>query len=125
VRRLGELEAAVMDRLWSWNRPASVREVLDELNRKRDLAYTTVMTVMDNLYRKGLLARERDGRAYLYRPTASREEHTAELMEAALATGGDRTAALQRFVNRMDPAEAAALRKALDAATRRRKGTRR
>jgi predicted transcriptional regulator len=125
VRRLGELEAVVMDRLWSWDRPASVREVLDELNRERDLAYTTVMTVMDNLHRKGLLAREREGRAYLYRPTASREEHTAELMEAALATGGDRTAALLRFVNRMDPAEVAALRKALDAAGRRRKGTRR
>jgi predicted transcriptional regulator len=122
VRTLGELEAAVMDRLWSWDRPTSVREVLDDVRRERDLAYTTVMTVMDNLHRKGLLARDRDGRAYRYRPTASREEYTAELMEAALAAGGDRTAALLRFVDRMDRAEAAALRKALEAAGRHRKG---
>lgn len=125
MRQLGELEAAVMDRLWSWNRPTRVREVLDDLRAERDLAYTTVMTVMDNLHRKGLLARERDGRAYRYRPTASREEHTAALMEAALAAGGDRSTALLRFVDRMDRTEMAALRKALDAAGRRRKGTRR
>jgi predicted transcriptional regulator len=125
VRQLGELEAAVMDRLWSWDRPTSVREVLDDLNRERDLAYTTVMTVMDNLHRKGLLARDRDGRAYRYRPAASREEYTAELMEAALAAGGDRTVALLRFVDRMDRAEVVALRKALDAAGRRPKGGRR
>lgn len=122
MRQLGELEAAVMDRLWSWNRPTSVREVLDDLNNTRELAYTTVMTVMDNLHRKGLLARDRDGRAYRYRPVTSREEYTAQLMEAALAAGGDRTAALLRFVDRMDRAEATALRKALDAAGRRRKG---
>lgn len=125
MRQLGELEAAVMDRLWSWDRPTSVREVLDDLRRQRDLAYTTVMTVMDNLHRKGLLARDQDGRAYRYWPTTSREEYTAALMEAALAAGGDRTAALLRFVDRMDRAEVAALRKALDATGRRGKGGRR
>ncbi|MGH3716735.1 MAG: BlaI/MecI/CopY family transcriptional regulator [Micromonosporaceae bacterium] len=119
MRQLGELEAAVMDRVWSWDRPTSVREVLDDLRRERDLAYTTVMTVMDNLHRKGVLTRERDGRAYRYLPAASREEHTAQLMEAALAGAGDRTATLLRLVDRMDPDEVAALRKALDAATRR------
>jgi predicted transcriptional regulator len=125
VRQLGELEAAVMDRLWSWDRPTSVREVLADLRDQRDLAYTTVMTVMDNLHRKGLLARERDGRAYRYRPTGSREEYTAALMEQALATGGDRTAALLSFVQRMEPAEIAVLRQALDSAGRRRTGRRR
>lgn len=111
-----------MDRLWSWDRPTRVREVLEDLRRERVLAYTTVMTVMDNLHRKGLLVRERDGRAYRYLPAASREEHTAALMEAVLAAGGDRTAALLRFVHRIDPAEVAALRKALAAAGRRRTG---
>lgn len=114
MRQLGELEAAVMDRLWSWDRPTSVREVLDDLRRERDLAYTTVMTVMDNLHRKRLLDRERDGRAYRYRPVGTREEHAAQLMEAVLATGGgDRTAALLRLVDRLEPAETAALRRAL------------
>lgn len=125
MRQLGELEAAVMDRLWSWDRPTRVREILDDLRAERDLAYTTVMTVMDNLHRKGLLTRERDGRAYRYRPTSSREEHTAALMEAALAAGGDRSTTLLWFVDRMDRSEVAALRKALDTAGRRRKGSRR
>ncbi|MGH3682389.1 MAG: BlaI/MecI/CopY family transcriptional regulator [Natronosporangium sp.] len=125
MRQLGELEAAVMDRLWTWDRPTRVREVVEDLRPERNLAYTTVMTVMDNLHRKGLLARERDGRAYRYRPAASREEHTAALMEAALAAGGDRSTALLRFVDRMDRSEVAILRKALDATGRRRKGSRR
>ncbi|MQA24359.1 MAG: BlaI/MecI/CopY family transcriptional regulator [Micromonosporaceae bacterium] len=118
MRQLGELEATVMDRVWSWDRPTSVREVLDDLRRERDLAYTTVMTVMDNLHRKGVLTRERDGRAYRYRPVTSREEHTAQLMEAALPGVGDRTATLLRLVDRLRPNEVAALRKALDAAKR-------
>lgn len=125
MRKLGELEAVVMDRLWAWDRPSSVREVLGELNQERDLAYTTVMTVMDNLHRKGLLVRHRDGRAYRYQPASSREEYTAALMEQALATGGDPAAVLLRFVDRMDPAEVAALRKALNAAGRRNRGDRR
>lgn len=62
-----------MDRLWRWNRPVVVREVVEDLRRERKIAYTTVMTVMDNLHNKGVLARERDGRAYRYRPARSRE----------------------------------------------------
>ena len=52
-------------------RPLSVRDVLDELRGERTLAYTTVMTVIDNLHRKGWLTRHQEGRAYLYRPAAS------------------------------------------------------
>ena len=51
MRQLGELEAVIMDRLWTWGRPALVREVVDDLHRDRPLAYTTVMTVMENLHR--------------------------------------------------------------------------
>ena len=53
MRRFGELEAVIMDRLWEWGRPALVREVVDDLHGDRPLAYTTVMTVMENLHRKG------------------------------------------------------------------------
>jgi predicted transcriptional regulator len=59
VRQFGELEAVIMDRLWERGRPALVREVLDDLRGDRPLAYTTVMTVMENLYRKGWLRRRR------------------------------------------------------------------
>jgi predicted transcriptional regulator len=57
MRRFGELEAVIMDRLWELGRPALVREIVDDLLEDRALAYTPVMTVMDNLYRKGWLRR--------------------------------------------------------------------
>lgn len=113
MRSFGNLEAAIMDRLWTWDRPATVREVVDDIARTRDIAYTTVMTVMDILYRKGWLTREKDGRAWRYRATAGREEYTAGLMRDALGESRDRTAALQHFVERMSDEEAAALREAL------------
>lgn len=103
-----------MERLWAWDRPALVREVLEDLQRDRKIAYTTVMTVMENLHRKGLLGRERDGRAYRYAPEQTREEHTAAMMEEVLATSSDRSATLMRFVQHIDDRELAALGEVLD-----------
>lgn len=114
VRQLGQLEAVVMDRLWSWDHPAVVREVLEDLKRDRAIAYTTVMTVLDNLHRKGVVTREKVGRAYRYRPTYTREQHTATLMEQVLASSGDRGATLLHFVEQMQPEELAELRQALE-----------
>lgn len=114
VRHLGHLETAVMDRLWAWDEPALVREVLEDLQRERDIAYTTVMTVMENLHRKGVLVRARDGRAYRYTPTQSREEYTAATMEEVLASATDRSAALMHFVQHIDDEELAALKAMLD-----------
>ena len=116
MRRLGELEAVIMDRLWEWGRPALVRDVVAELGKARPLAYTTVMTVMENLYRKGGLRRERDGRAWRYEPTGSRSGYTAALMSDALATSTDRRTALAHFALQMSPHDAAVLREALDQA---------
>jgi predicted transcriptional regulator len=61
-RGFGDREAVVMDRAWAHHAPVTVREVFDELAADRDIAYTTVMSTMDNLHRKGWLAREREGR---------------------------------------------------------------
>src|SRR5215471_2356990 len=116
MRRFGELEAVIMDRLWEWGRPALVREVVDDLGRDRSIAYTTVMTVMENLHRKGWLRRQRDGRAWRYEPTGSRSGYTAALMSEALATNPDRRTALAHFVLQMSPHDAALLREALDQA---------
>lgn len=113
MTQLGQLEAAVMDRLWTLDRPVSVRDVLEDLNRDRNLAYTTVMTVLDNLHRKGMVLREKSGRAYAYRPARSRAGHTAELMEQALSRNPDRSTALLRFVEQMSPEELEELRRAL------------
>jgi predicted transcriptional regulator len=116
MRQLGELEAVIMDRLWDWGRPALVREVLDDLRKDRPLAYTTVMTVMENLHRKGWLRRERDGRAWRYEPAGSRSGYTAALMSDALATSTDRRTALAHFVLQMSPHDAELLQQALDRA---------
>ena len=114
MRQLGELEAVIMDRLWEWGRPALVREMVDALHDDRPLAYTTVMTVMENLHRKGWLRRERDGRAWRYEPTGSRSGYTAALMNEALGTTPDRRTALAHFVLDTSPHDAAPLREALD-----------
>jgi predicted transcriptional regulator len=114
MRRFGELEAVIMDRVWERGRPALVREILDDLSHDRSLAYTTVMTVMDNLYRKGWLRRERDGRAWRYEPTGSRSGYTAALMKDALESSADRRRALTHFALQMSPHDAAVLRDALD-----------
>lgn len=116
MRQFGELEAVIMDRLWDWGRPALVREVVDDLRQDRPLAYTTVMTVMENLYRKGWLRRHRDGRAWRYEPAGSRSGYTAALMSDALATSTDRRTALAHFVLQMSPHDAALLQQALDQA---------
>ena len=118
MRQFGELEAVIMDRLWDWGRPALVREVVDDLHKDRQIAYTTVMTVMENLYRKGWLRRQREGRAWRYEPTGSRSGYTAALMSDALATSTDRRTALAHFVLQMSPHDAELLQQALDQAHR-------
>lgn len=104
-----------MQRLWDADGPVSVRDVLEDLNRERQLAYTTVMTVMDHLHDKGLVTRSKQGRAYLYAPTMTREAHTAGLLGDVLSATTDRSAALLHFVGQLDESEVAELRAALNA----------
>lgn len=118
MRRLGELEAEIMDRLWQWKRPATVREIVDDINKQRPLAYTTVMTVTNILYNKGWLLRGKQGRAWVYAPVRTREQYSAALMEDALGASEDRPVALTHFVEQMSPEEVSALRRALRAAGR-------
>ncbi|MFC5996077.1 BlaI/MecI/CopY family transcriptional regulator [Pseudonocardia hispaniensis] len=113
MRRLGALEAAVMDVLWRASGPRRVRDVLEELTRDRQLAYTTVMTVLDNLHRKGWVQRAMDGRAYRYRPVASREEATAKALRDLLDSSEDVEAVLLHFARSVSPHESAVLRDAL------------
>lgn len=110
---LGELEAAVMDVLWQAGEPVKVRDVLDELDTGRTLAYTTVMTVLDNLYRKEWVDRELDGKAYLYEPAFGREEAATRAVREALESSGDPEAALLHFVASVSDRETELLRAAL------------
>jgi predicted transcriptional regulator len=113
VRGFGDLEAVIMDRVWERGEPVTVREVFDELSAERTIAYTTVMTTMDNLHRKGWLDRVREGKAYRYTATASREEYSARLMREALADGGDAEMVLSHFVAQIGSGESDALRSVL------------
>src|SRR5258706_11445326 len=70
-RQLGPLEERMLDGLWARG-SATVRELLED--GYQDLAYTTVMTTLDRLFKKGLLTRSEEGRAFRYAPRFSREE---------------------------------------------------
>ena len=104
---LGPLEADVMDRLWR-RRSATVRDIVEDLGRSRELAYTTVMTIMVRLHDKGLLERVRDGKTYVYRPAFTREQHRArlsrDLARGLVAEFGD--AALAAFTAELDTVDA-------------------
>ena len=113
ARPLGELENEVMTRLWQWNRLVTVREVLEDLQQEREIAYTTVMTVMDKLFQKGWLRREQEGRAYRYAPVSTREAYTATLMNDAWETSDNPAAALVHFFGMMSPEQQEALGDAL------------
>lgn len=111
---MGELESAIMRVLWRATGPMRVREVLDELNKARDLAYTTVMTVLDNLHRKGLVTREMSDRAWHYRPATTREQLAARSLRALLDSSEDPEAVLLHFADTISEVESTVLRQALD-----------
>ena len=110
MRGFGDLESVIMHLVWDHDTPVTVRELLGQLRQERDIAYTTVMSTMDNLHRKGWLDRAKDGKAYRYTATASRAEYSARLMREALAGGGDTEVVLSHFIAEMDGAESEALR---------------
>ena len=105
-----------MECLWRREDPLTVRDVLQELSTSRPVAYTTVMTVLDHLHRKGHARRKMDGRVWRYTPARSRAEHTALLMREALSDAGAQAAALSAFVAALDDQTRHHLRAALGTA---------
>ncbi|GGZ07912.1 penicillinase repressor [Streptomyces poonensis] len=101
--------------VWASVEPVSIQWITDTLNEGRPLAYTTVMTVTERLRSKGWVGRVKQGRSYRYSALRSAEDYTAALMEQALESSSDRATALLHFAGRLGAAEAAALRKALEA----------
>ena len=82
----GELE--ILKVLWEHG-PSTVREVLGELNKSRERAYTSVMTMLNLMFEKGLLRREQQGRAFVYQPAADRRATLSELVENLLGKAFD------------------------------------
>ncbi len=83
----GDLEQAVMDVLWASPTAMSVRDVQAALANDRELAYTTVMTVMDRLAKKGQVTRALDARAWQYRPSRTWVELVANEIVGILSNG--------------------------------------
>jgi len=111
-REMGQLEGEVLAALWAAPdamTPAEVAAALDT-----DLAYTTVMTVLTRLWKKGLTAREARGRAYAYRPAISEADLAAQRMKATLQRVSDRDAALSRFVGSLPRRDERRLRQILE-----------
>ncbi|MFI6574344.1 BlaI/MecI/CopY family transcriptional regulator [Nocardiopsis sp. NPDC050513] len=114
MRGLGELEAAIMDALWRAEEPLSVRRVRETMVYDREIAYTTVMTVANILFHKGLLDREKSGRAWVYWPRESHAEYTARVMDEVLNAGPDPGATLRSFVERFSDEDMARFHRLLD-----------
>ncbi|MFI1205561.1 BlaI/MecI/CopY family transcriptional regulator [Streptomyces sp. NPDC020883] len=102
-----------MTRVWEWNRPVTVREVLEDLQKERSIAYTTVMTVLDNLHQKGWVRREAEGRAYRYEAVSTRAAYSAALMNEAWSASDNPAAALVAFFGMMSSEQRQALRDAV------------
>ena len=107
---MGPLETKVLDLLWGKSRAVTVRHILPAFP---ELAYTTLMTTLDRLYRKGVLIRRRRGRAFVYEPRCSREqmlnESASNQLEDLLTASGARSAILSTLVHCVGRKDAALL----------------
>lgn len=108
--RLHELEAAIMNVVWSKRLVSfAVGDVLTILEKQRDIAYTTVMTTVVRLHEKGLLSRERDGRRYLYSPKLTREQFLESTARTVLDGAVDSHQAMAMLVEKVSEASASDL----------------
>lgn len=121
MRGLGPLEQVVMDHVWDVEGPVTVRQVFDEVGKRRKLAYTTVMTVMNRLWRKRLLRRTRAGRAFAYEAASSREEYAALLVRGVLDGAHDRRSVLLGFVRAVEEKDLTELERLVRQAQRERR----
>ncbi|HET9127639.1 MAG TPA: BlaI/MecI/CopY family transcriptional regulator [Propionibacteriaceae bacterium] len=111
---LGDLEHLIMAVLWQSSEPQSVREVHEKLRADRDLAYTTVMTVLDRLAKKELVSRELDGRAWRYRPAVSAAQLVSEEMHGLLGSIPEASSdALVHFAGLLDDSQRELLARAV------------
>lgn len=124
MAQLGDLERSIMDALWASDAPLTANELQESLETGsagvsgKQLAVTTVLTVLSRLEHKGLVMRDRSVRPHLYRASSSHADHTAELMHEILGASSDRSEVLARFLGQVSPEEAATLRGLLDSPPR-------
>lgn len=122
---LGKLESAVMDVVWV-RFPATARDVCDQMRGSEERAYTTIMTTMDRLHRKGMLRREKDGLAWRYSPALSKAEFEKALADelAAEILQAHGELALSAFVDAAARVDESLLERLTQLIAKRRKGRR-
>lgn len=118
ARELGKAQAELMTILWRRG-SATVPELVAAANTKRDVAYTTILTLVQRLYARGLLEREPEGRGFRYRPARTRDELLAdwsdELIDRLLGDFGDvAVARLDERLREVGPSARDRLRKAAE-----------
>jgi|SRR5579859_7299451 len=110
ISELGELEQRVMDAMWQARR-ATVHDICRQMQKSR--AYTTIMTTLDRLHKKGLLSRTREGRSFVYVPAVDRnalaEQKTRRFWDLTLAHGVDQRPVLSCFIDTVTEHDVAAL----------------
>ena len=118
---LGPREVAVMDRLWDEARAIDVREVHEMIGAPQGLTRNTIQSTLERLVQKGLASRQRRGRAYEYRATATRQAWIAEVFDTLVERLGDadRADVLAGFVEFADRSSDSTL-KALEAIVQKR-----
>lgn len=100
-----------MDQLWGASTPLTPAMVQESLGS--DLAYTTVMTILTRLWKKGLVTREQQGRAFAYAPAVTEADFLANRMRSELGRTKDRAAVLSRFVDQLPERDAKSLKQLL------------
>lgn len=110
-RQPGMLEDEVLAVLWMKGRPMTPAEVQLELVDR--LAYTTVMSTLTRMHRKGLVTREPAKKGYAYMPTMDEASHTAQAMTDLLSRRRDRAGVLARFVSSLAPEDEELLQRLL------------
>jgi len=114
---LGALQKAIMETVWELGE-ATVQQVLARIGRDRALAYTTVLSAMQKLEKRGWLRHREEGRAYIYLPTRSREEESKSSLRKFIATvfGGDPLVLFQHLLDdeELSTKDLAALKKMIE-----------
>lgn len=117
-RRAGELEAAVLEVLWAAQQPMGAADVRSALGN--ELAYSTVLTILARLHRKGMVGRQRQGRAHAYRSLVAEVDVVRDQLRRILHRASSRMVALHGIVASLEPHDTEVLRQILERAPRHR-----
>jgi len=114
-RKHGELEALLLDALWSSKAPMTSQEILKAVSPKGDIALTTVLTVLSRLVDKSLVYRAQgEGRSLLFSTVQEREQHTADLLLSIVSESNNPALAFSYFADGLTPAQLKSLKKSLE-----------